>query len=100
MSTGAVYMDQNMFPSRLVAENTNREITIWNSLKTTSRASQGKLEIINSLFEKPQDLITKSGTGIKNIKERYRYFSEEDLIFEKNNQDYRVCLPLLEIETI
>ncbi len=87
---------------QLLIENAVKHniITQDRPLRITIKASPKKLEIINSLYEKPQELISKSGTGIKNIKERYRYFSEEELIFEKNNSDYRVCLPLLEIETI
>ncbi len=63
-------------------------------------ASPDELFIINSLYEKPQDLISKSGTGIQNIKERYKYFTDNELVFQKNQKEYQVKLPLLEIETI
>jgi hypothetical protein len=87
---------------QLLIENAVKHniITEERPLKISINASTTRLEITNTLYEKPAELISKSGTGIKNIKERYRYFTDEELIFEKNKTNYRVSLPLMEIETI
>ncbi len=59
-----------------------------------------RLHICNSLFEKREDLKSKSGTGLKNIKARFKYFSDEELAVTKSEDEFRVSVPLLEIETI
>ena len=66
----------------------------------TIRNNGSRLEIVNNLYEKPEDLKTKSGTGIKNIKERLKYFTEEELIMEKKDGEYHVSLPMMEVETL
>lgn len=87
---------------QLLIENAVKHniVTDDRPLMISIKANSNKLYIINSLFEKPEDLISKSGTGIQNIKERYRYFTDEPLLFEKNQKEYLVSLPLLEIESI
>jgi len=67
-------------------------------IKITTNSN--RLHVCNSLFEKPEDLKTKSGTGLKNIKARFKYFTEEELIFQKNEDEFRVSVPMLEVETL
>ncbi len=87
---------------QLLIENAVKHniVTEERPLKIKIAASCDQLKISNTLYEKPEDIKTKSGTGIKNIKERFKYFSETELVFEKNTKEYNVVLPLLEIETI
>ena len=87
---------------QLLIENAVKHniITVERPLKISLNATEKELVIVNTLFEKPEDIKTKSGTGIKNIKERYKYYSDNDLTFEKTDTEYRVRIPLLEIETI
>ncbi len=87
---------------QLLIENAVKHniITEKRPLRISIKAKPQKLMVINSLYEKPEDLKTKSGTGIKNIKERYSYFSDGELKFEKTSDEYKVTLPLMEIETI
>ena len=59
-----------------------------------------RLHVANSLLEKREDLKSKSGTGLKNIKARFNYFSDEELAVSKTEDEFRVSVPLLEIETI
>lgn len=56
--------------------------------------------IINSLYEKPEDLKNKSGTGLKNLKDRYGYFCDQPILFDQKAETYEVRVPLIEIETI
>jgi LytS/YehU family sensor histidine kinase len=56
--------------------------------------------IVNTLYEKPEDLKNKSGTGLKNLKDRYSYFCDEPIQFDRNAETYEVRVPLIEIETI
>lgn len=87
---------------QLLIENAIKHNIVTESrpLKIKIEAKTTELKIINSLYEKPEDLKTKSGTGLKNIRERYKYFSDGELIFEKTASEYRAILPLIEIETI
>ena len=87
---------------QLLIENAIKHNIITESrpLSIEIKATTTRLSIINSLYEKPEDLKTKSGTGLKNIKERYSYFSDQDIVFEKTATEYRAILPLIEIETI
>jgi LytS/YehU family sensor histidine kinase len=66
----------------------------------TIRNNNSRLEVTNNLNEKPEDLKTKSGTGIKNIIERLKYFTDEEMIMEKTEHEYRVSIPMMEVETI
>lgn len=63
-------------------------------------ATQDTLEVRNTLYEKPDDIKTKSGTGLKNITSRYRYFTDRLVSFEKTATEYIATVPLLEIETL
>lgn len=87
---------------QLLIENAIKHniVTEKRPLKITIKATPTELSIVNSLYEKPEDLKTKSGTGLKNIKERYSYFSDKKIIFEKTATEYRAILPLIEIETL
>src|SRR5690606_28702713 len=48
-----------------------------------SREGQ-RLVVRNNLNEKPEELKTKTGTGIHNIKERYKYYTDEPVYLEKD----------------
>jgi sensor histidine kinase YesM len=63
-------------------------------------ASEQEMNIINTRYDKPEDLKTKSGTGLKNLKERYAYFCDIPIIFEMKSKTYEVTVPLLQIETL
>jgi LytS/YehU family sensor histidine kinase len=59
-----------------------------------------RLHVANTRFEKREELKSKSGTGLKNIKARFKYFCDEELSVSKTDDEFRVSVPLLEIETI
>lgn len=58
------------------------------------------LMVSNNLNEKPEELKTKTGTGLQNIRERYKYYSDEKVLLEKSNELFTAGLPLIEIETL
>ncbi len=59
-----------------------------------------RLFIENNVNEKPEDLKTKSGTGIKNIQARYKYYTDEEVLINRVGEVFRASLPLIEIEEI
>lgn len=58
-------------------------------------AEGGQLCVVNSLQRKRQ-LFASTGLGLENIKNRYRYFTEERVRVEERDGQFLVCLPLLE----
>jgi LytS/YehU family sensor histidine kinase len=87
---------------QLLIENAIKHNIITESrpLQIKIIATEDTLEVRNTLFEKPEDIKTKSGTGLKNITERYSYFTDSPVHFEKTATEYVATVPLLEIETI
>lgn len=58
------------------------------------------LEVTNTLYEKPEDLKTRSGSGLDNIKRRYKYFTDKEISLEKTVDIFRVTVPTLQIESV
>jgi sensor histidine kinase YesM len=87
---------------QLLIENAIKHNIITESrpLKIKIEGKNHRLRVVNTLYEKPEDLKSKSGTGLKNIKERYSYFSSENVLFQKTSTEYIADVPLIEIETI
>jgi LytS/YehU family sensor histidine kinase len=56
------------------------------------------LEITNSLFSKGDDLgEPKPGSGLENIRMRYRHFTSRKVRVEKTKTEFKVTIPLLEM---
>jgi hypothetical protein len=87
---------------QLVIENAVKHniITEDRPLHISIAATETALTVTNSLYEKPEDLKSKSGTGLRNLRERYHYFCDDPIRFEKKTDTYEVNVPLLQIETI
>ncbi len=75
-------------------------ITESRPLTITIASNGDRLHVCNSLYEKAEDLKSRSGTGLKNIKSRFKYFSDEELVMHKSKDEFRVSVPLLKIETL
>ncbi|NNE27184.1 MAG: histidine kinase [Saprospiraceae bacterium] len=58
----------------------------------------GFIEVSNNLQEKKYLPTTKEGTGLENIKKRFEFFTDREVIIEKSDEQFNVKLPLLEIE--
>ncbi len=62
-------------------------------------ASHGDtLTVTNNLNLRPGE--HDSGTGLTNIRRRYAYFSDETMKIDKTLDEFRVTIPLLEVETV
>ena len=87
---------------QMLIENAIKHNIITEARPLTIKISTNgdRLHVCNSLYEKAEDLIGKSGTGIKNIKSRFNYFSNEELVVHKSEHEFRVSVPLLKIETL
>jgi LytS/YehU family sensor histidine kinase len=55
------------------------------------------IEVANSLHEKPDRDESKRGSGLENIRMRYRHFTARKVRVEKTDHEFRVTIPLLEI---
>lgn len=55
------------------------------------------LEVSNSLNEKPDARENKGGSGLENIRMRYRHFTNRNVRVDKTETEFRVTIPLLEI---
>jgi sensor histidine kinase YesM len=75
-------------------------ITAKRPLKINIRNENCRLVVENSIYEKPEDIKTKSGTGLNNIKQRISYFTDDELRMHKDDDHFKISLPLIEIETI
>lgn len=83
---------ENAIKHNIITESRPLAITI---------ASNGeRLHVSNTLYEKAEDLKSRSGTGLTNIKSRFKYFSDEELVVHKSEDEFRVSVPLLKIETL
>lgn len=67
---------------------------------TIEATNQDYLTVSNTLYEKPEDLKNKTGSGLENIKRRYKYFADKEVITEKTDTHFITNIPLLTVETI
>lgn len=63
-------------------------------------ADDNRLVIENTLYKKPAELKEVGGSGLENIKKRYNYFSDDEIVIEENAEAFIVKIPLLEVETV
>jgi len=57
------------------------------------------ITVSNTLNERGPDTESKRGSGLENIRMRYRHFTSKVLKIEKSATDFSVTIPLLEINT-
>ncbi|MFY0608496.1 MAG: histidine kinase [Cyclobacteriaceae bacterium] len=69
-------------------------------LRMMIKREGNRLKVMNTIMEKPEDLRTKSGTGIANIRARYKFYTDEELEIGKQGDLFVVSLPLVETELI
>ncbi len=78
----------------------HNNITAEKPLIIRIRREGCRLFVENNVNEKPEDLKTKSGTGLKNIQARYKYYTDEEVSINRVGEVFRASLPLIEIEEI
>lgn len=69
-------------------------------LKIEIEAKNESLTVCNNLNERPKDPGQPEGSGIKNIKRRYSYFTEDKVIIKKSSDKFCITVPILEVESI
>lgn len=67
---------------------------------TIEASGEEYLTVSNTLYEKPEDLKNKTGSGLENIKRRYKYFADKEVLTEKTETHFITRIPLLTVETI
>jgi two-component system, LytTR family, sensor kinase len=55
------------------------------------------ITVINNLFEK-EDKEQSTHIGLNNIQSRYNFLSDKNIIIDKNDFEFKVSIPLLEVE--
>ncbi len=65
-------------------------------LKITVKAEKGWLHVENNLQKKSE--IHSTGQGLRNISERYRFFTTQQVKIHETNSIFRVSIPLLEVD--
>ena len=69
-------------------------------LSITVEAKGNRLKVCNNLNERPKYPGQPDGSGIKNIKRRYSYFTDEQVIINKTDNEFCITVPILEVESI
>ena len=67
---------------------------------TIEANEENYLTVSNTLYEKPEDLKNRTGSGLENIKRRYKYFADKEVLTEKTDTHFIAKIPLLTVETI
>ena len=57
------------------------------------------IAVVNNLQEKKINGAKIQGSGLKNIKDRYSYFTQKEIVIKKEDSNFIVKVPLLEIDT-
>jgi len=68
-----------------------------NPLHIHIEAQNGSIVVANSLREKEQKE-ESTQIGLKNIQNRYRFLTDREVVIEKNSDEFRVKIPLLELQ--
>jgi len=59
---------------------------------------QDTLVVENNVQKKKYSLQERKGSGLENIKSRYKFFTDQPVIIKQDEQLFKVTLPLLEID--
>ncbi|MAU15019.1 MAG: hypothetical protein CMH46_05705 [Muricauda sp.] len=71
--------------------------TSKNPLRVSIYTEEGKLVVRNRLSPRFEET-TSTKTGLKNLKTRYRYLSQEEVEWGRTEEEFIVRLPLLKVE--
>jgi hypothetical protein len=83
---------------QMLAENCIKHnvISSESPLHISIQADHGYVTISNNLQRKSE--VNSTGQGLKNIIERYRYFTDKEVKIKENHRQYEVSVPLLILE--
>lgn len=65
-------------------------------VKLTIEESHGYITVVNNL-QKKIEAVSSTGMGLKNIHDRYSYFTNREMLCEKSARAFKVSLPLLKL---
>ncbi|WP_051052798.1 sensor histidine kinase [Fulvivirga imtechensis] len=68
------------------------------SLEVSIAISDEYLIVSNSLNKRPEEPKEQSGSGLENIRRRYRYFTDREIKIMRNASHFTVEVPLIEME--
>jgi sensor histidine kinase YesM len=100
----AEYLEKYFIPPatlQILIENVIKHNVVSHKKPLTIRISNkhgNYLTVSNNLQEKLSKTPSTS-VGLSNIVERYRYLTRQEVIIEKNNNEFRVRIPLLQEES-
>lgn len=69
-------------------------------LKVSITAIKDEIEVCNSLYERPDELTDATKSGLDNIRRRYAYFTDKIVEVTKTENEFRVTIPLIEVEAV
>lgn len=75
----------------------HNEVSGQHPLTIRVESKDGSLEVSNGLQPRKED-VASTGTGLKNLKERYRLFADKEPEFVATSKQYIAKLPLIEAE--
>jgi len=58
---------------------------------------EGEYLVVKNNYQKRKDLVKSTGIGLINLKERYRFISDKQPLFQLENSDYVAKIPLIPI---
>ena len=83
---------------QMVAENCfkHNSVSKEHPLKIEIKAENEVISVTNNLQKK--SAVTSTGQGLKNISERYKFFTSKQIEVKESKTHFKVTLPLLQIE--
>lgn len=75
-------------------------ITEKRPLEIAIAISGDDLTVTNTLNEAPRELKEQSGSGLENIRRRYKYFTDREIKIIKGDAHFTVEVPLVEMEEV
>jgi len=81
---------------QMLVENTvkHNEVSSEQNLRVDIFCHENYLVVRNN-FQPRRNMELTTGTGLKNIKDRYKYFTEQQVIVKQEGDFFEVRIPLL-----
>jgi sensor histidine kinase YesM len=77
----------------------HNSISLNKPLKVEIMEENGYVVVKNNLLPKKSEIVSNK-IGLENIKSRYKYLSDKDVLVEKSNEEFVVKIPVLSIKHV
>jgi LytS/YehU family sensor histidine kinase len=77
----------------------HNSISVNKPLKVNIMEEDGYVVVKNNLQPKKSEIVSNK-IGLENIKSRYKYLSDKDVLIEKSNEEFIVKIPVLSIKHV